>query len=138
MVNFVIHIIFYGIVDFSFNKTLPKQSNYQKDKTLGPLRGGGHVAQVWGVDAKNLGEPWWLWLTVCGEIQLLIGLLRHDRDNNTVILILDEYKLLSSSGLNALGSPDNWFWRVGLVAHRFYCLEASPKGSSLERFPTLS
>ena len=28
--------------------------------------------------------------------------------------------------------------RVGLVAGRFYWLEANPKGSSLERFPTLS
>ena len=27
---------------------------------------------------------------------------------------------------------------ITLVARRFYCLEASPKGSSLERFPTLS
>jgi len=27
---------------------------------------------------------------------------------------------------------------VGLVSRRFYWLEASPKGSSLERFPMLS
>jgi hypothetical protein len=38
---------------------------------------------------------------------------------------------------NALGLPDNWFWQVGSIARRFYCLEASPKGSSLERFPSL-
>uniref|UniRef100_A0A2N9J6Q7 Bifunctional dihydrofolate reductase-thymidylate synthase n=1 Tax=Fagus sylvatica TaxID=28930 RepID=A0A2N9J6Q7_FAGSY len=44
-----------------------------------------------------------------------------------------EYKLLSLSGVNAPGLPSNWFWRVGSVARRFYCLEASPKGSSLER-----
>ena len=49
-----------------------------------------------------------------------------------------EYKLLSPSGVNAPGLPGNWFWQAGLVARRFYCLEVSPKGSSLERFPTLS
>ena len=49
-----------------------------------------------------------------------------------------EYKLLSPSGVNTPGLPSNWFWRAGLVARRFYCLEASPKDSSLERFPTLS
>jgi hypothetical protein len=49
-----------------------------------------------------------------------------------------EHKLVSLSGVNALGLPDNWFWRVGSIARRFYCLEVSPKGSSLERFPTLS
>ncbi len=49
-----------------------------------------------------------------------------------------EYKLLNPLGVNAPGLLDNWFWRVGLVARRFYYLEASPKGSSLERFPTLS
>ena len=32
----------------------------------------------------------------------------------------------------------NGFWQVGSIACRFYRLEASPKGSSLERFPTLS
>ena len=48
-----------------------------------------------------------------------------------------EYKLLNP-GVNAPGLLDNWFWRVGLVARRFYCLEASPKDSSLKRFPTLS
>ncbi len=47
------------------------------------------------------------------------------------------YKLLRPSGVNAPGLLGNWFWRVGLVACRFYCLEASPKGSSLERFLTL-
>ena len=31
-----------------------------------------------------------------------------------------------------------WFWQVGSVASRFYGLESSPKGSILERFPTLS
>jgi hypothetical protein len=31
-----------------------------------------------------------------------------------------------------------WFWWVGSVASRFYGLESSPKGSFLERFPTLS
>jgi hypothetical protein len=46
-----------------------------------------------------------------------------------------EHKLFSSSRVNALGIPDNWFWRVGLVTRRFYCLEASLKGSSLEGFP---
>jgi hypothetical protein len=34
-----------------------------------------------------------------------------------------------------------WRWQLILagqsVASRFYCLEASPEGSSLERFPTL-
>ncbi len=40
-------------------------------------------------------------------------------------------------GVNAPRLPDNCIWRVGLVARRFYCLEASPKGCSLERFPTL-
>ncbi len=29
------------------------------------------------------------------------------------------------------------FWRVGSVVCKFYCLEASQVGSSLERFPTL-
>ena len=42
-----------------------------------------------------------------------------------------EHKLLSPSRVNATGLPNNWFWR------RFYCLEASPKGSSLIRFLTL-
>uniref|UniRef100_A0A2N9HG41 Pescadillo homolog n=1 Tax=Fagus sylvatica TaxID=28930 RepID=A0A2N9HG41_FAGSY len=41
--------------------------------------------------------------------------------------------LLSPSGVNAPGLPGNWFWRVGSVARRFSCLEASPKGSSLKR-----
>ena len=45
--------------------------------------------------------------------------------------------LFSLSRMNVPGLPNNWFWRVGLVAHRFYCLEASLNGSSLERFPTL-
>ena len=34
--------------------------------------------------------------------------------------------------------PGNQFWRVGSIVHRFYYLKASPKGSSLERFLTLS
>ena len=44
---------------------------------------------------------------------------------------------LAHQGVNAPGLPGNWFLRVGLVARKFYCLEANPKGSSLERFPTL-
>jgi hypothetical protein len=39
--------------------------------------------------------------------------------------------------LNVLGLPDNWFSRVGSVTCRFYCLETSPKCSSLERFNTV-
>jgi len=31
-----------------------------------------------------------------------------------------EHKLPSSSRENVLGLPDNWFWQVGSVAHRFY------------------
>jgi hypothetical protein len=45
-----------------------------------------------------------------------------------------KYKLFSLSGVNAFGLPNNWFWRVGLVTQRFYCLEASPNDFSLERF----
>lgn len=41
-------------------------------------------------------------------------------------------------GVNAPELQDNWFWQVGSVACRFYWLEASPMGSSLERFPMLS
>ena len=41
-------------------------------------------------------------------------------------------------GVNAPEFRDNWFWWVVLVAHKFYWLEASPKGSSLERFPMSS
>ena len=48
------------------------------------------------------------------------------------------YLCMCQLGLNALGLPSNWFWWVGSVTCRFYCLEASPKCSSLERFPTLS
>ena len=40
--------------------------------------------------------------------------------------------------MNALGLLGNWFWQVGLVACRFYCLKASPKGSSLEMLHTFS
>ena len=37
--------------------------------------------------------------------------------------------------ISILGLP-NWFWRVGSIVRRFfYWLEASPKSSSLERFP---
>ena len=46
--------------------------------------------------------------------------------------------MLNLSGVNALRLPGNWFWWVGSVALRLYYLEASLKGSSLERFPTLS
>ena len=46
--------------------------------------------------------------------------------------------MLNLSGVNALRLPGNWFWQVGSVALRLYYLEASLKGSSLERFPTLS
>ena len=59
-----------------------------------------------------------------------------------------EDKLLSPSGVIwgrkagstpaqkwSSGLPGNWFWQVGSVVRRFYYwLEASPKGSSLERF----
>jgi hypothetical protein len=37
-----------------------------------------------------------------------------------------------------LGLPGNWFWWVGSVARRFYCLKASLNDSFLERFPTFS
>ena len=40
--------------------------------------------------------------------------------------------------IDKLDLRDNWLWWVGLVACRFYWLELSPKGSSLERFPKLS
>ena len=43
-----------------------------------------------------------------------------------------KHKPLSSSGIDAPGLRC-----VGLVACRFYLLKASPRGSSLERFPTL-
>jgi hypothetical protein len=42
-----------------------------------------------------------------------------------------EYKLLSPSRVNVFGLSGNWFWRVGSVAYRFYCLEANPKDSLL-------
>ena len=48
------------------------------------------------------------------------------------------YLCIGSLGLNAFGLPGNWFWRLGSITYRFYCLEASPKCSSLERFPMLS
>lgn len=48
-----------------------------------------------------------------------------------------EHKQLSMSRVNAPRLPSNLFWQVELVAHRFYCLEASPMGSSLEMFPML-
>ncbi len=48
---------------------------------------------------------------------------------------MHEYKLLSSSGVNAPGLPGKWFWRMGLVARMFNCLEGSQKDSSLERLP---
>ena len=51
------------------------------------------------------------------------------------MLLKHQYKLLSK--VNALGLSNNWFWRVRSVACRFYRLKASPKGSSLERFPML-
>ena len=44
-----------------------------------------------------------------------------------------ERRLLSPSGANASGLFGNWSWEVGSVACRFYWLEGSPKGSSLER-----
>ena len=44
-----------------------------------------------------------------------------------------ERRLLSPSGANASGLFGNWSWEVGSVACRFYWLEVSPKGSSLER-----
>jgi hypothetical protein len=47
-----------------------------------------------------------------------------------------EHKLPSQSGINALGLPDNVL-AGGSVVRRFYYLEASPKGSSLEMFATL-
>ncbi len=40
--------------------------------------------------------------------------------------------------MNAPVLPGNWFWRVGLVGSKFYCLEVSLKDASFERFPTLS
>ena len=46
---------------------------------------------------------------------------------------LHEHKLLSPSRMNASRLPGN----VGSVGGRFYWLEASPKGPSLERFSTL-
>lgn len=45
-----------------------------------------------------------------------------------------EYKLLSLLGMNDPGLSDYWFWWVGSVVRKFYWLEASLKGSSLERF----
>jgi hypothetical protein len=56
-------------------------------------------------------------------------------DKYKFIMVLDQ--VLSPSGVNAPGLSCNSFWRVGSVDYRFYCLEASSKGSSLERFPTL-
>ena len=47
-----------------------------------------------------------------------------------------EHKLRSQSGINALGLPDNVL-AGGSVVRRFYYLETSPKGSSLEMFATL-
>lgn len=37
--------------------------------------------------------------------------------------------------MNASGLLGDWFWWVGIVVRRFNSLEASPKGSSVERFP---
>jgi hypothetical protein len=48
-----------------------------------------------------------------------------------------EHKLFSLLGVNVPELPDNWFWRVGSVTRRFYCLKVSSKGYSLEKFPTL-
>jgi hypothetical protein len=48
------------------------------------------------------------------------------------LTLLRALYLLKPSRVNAPELGDNWFWLVGSVAHRFYCLEASPKGSSLE------
>ena len=42
----------------------------------------------------------------------------------------------SPLGVNAHGLPNNWFWRVGSVARKFYCLEANRNDSFLERSPT--
>ena len=53
------------------------------------------------------------------------------------MLLKHQYKMLSLSKVNASGLSNNWFWRVRSVACRFYWSEASPKGSSLERLPTL-
>ena len=39
---------------------------------------------------------------------------------------------LSLSRVNAPRLPSNWFWQMGSVTYRFYCLEASPNDSYLE------
>ena len=45
--------------------------------------------------------------------------------------------ILECNGWMPLDTGDG-FWQVGSIACGFYRLEASPKGSSLESFPTLS
>ena len=70
---------------------------------------------------------------ISGKIRMLL-----ERMQLWEIIIVFKTILLSPSGANAPGLPDTWFWRVWSVARRFYCLETSPKGSSLGRFPTLS
>jgi hypothetical protein len=67
-------------------------------------------------------------------VGLHLSINTSDRNNALWFAPGHEYKLLSLLGMNALGLPGNWFWRVGLVVRSFYYLEASPKGSSLKRF----
>ena len=40
-----------------------------------------------------------------------------------VFITLIFFNLLSPSGVNTPELPDNWFWRVGFVARRFYSLK---------------
>ena len=67
-------------------------------------------------------------LDVCRNLHILVLVTGHEELG---------FKLLSPLGVNAPRLLWTWFWRMGLVASRFYCLEASPKGSSLEGFPIL-
>ena len=77
-----------------------------------------------------------IWCTLWQACHIIFLISNHVTLLNSIIHAIT---LLSPSGVNALGLPDNWLWRVGSVARKFYFLEVSAKeGFSLEWFPTLS
>ncbi len=67
---------------------------------------------------------------------IVIILFKENKEKLHIEYCSTPKKLLSPSKVNTPRLSDNWFWWVRSIANRFYCLEAHPEGSSLERFPT--